>query len=258
MKLGLTEKRVLVTGSSKGIGLTIAKGFLREGAKVVLNSRKQEELDECKENLIKGNTSSQLLPIACDFTQHEDIIALKKQIIQEWNGIDIIVANVGSGKSVPDAIPEVKHWDRVFSLNFDSALYTAREFYPLLQSSKGSLIFISSITGMEALGAPTDYSVAKTAVIAFAKNLARKIASEGIRVNCIAPGNIYFEGGSWDEKIKSDPQKIKHLIKNSVPMQRFGKPEEVADAVLFLSSERASFITGTVLKIDGGQTAGMF
>ena len=258
MKLGLTEKRVLVTGSSKGIGLTIAKGFLREGAKVVLSSRNQKELDRCKEKLIKENASSQILAIRCDFTRHEDVSALMKQIVEEWEGLDIVVANVGSGKSVPEAIPDAKQWDHVFSLNFDSALYTAREFYPLLLSSKGSLIFISSIVGMEAFGAPIDYSVAKTAVIAFAKNLARKVGSEGIRVNCIAPGNIYFEGGSWDEKIKSEPQKIKHLIKNSVPMQRFGKPEEVADAVLFLSSERASFITGAVLKIDGGQTAGMF
>ena len=101
-------------------------------------------------------------------------------------------------------------------------------------------------------------TVAKTAIIAFAKNLARKVAADGVRVNCIAPGNIYFEGGSWDEKIQLDSQKIKKLIENTVPMQRFGNAEEFADAVLFISSERASFITGSVLRVDGGQTAGIF
>ena len=180
------------------------------------------------------------------------------QIIKEWEGLDIIVANVGSGKSVSETILDSKHWDYVFSLNFDSALNTAREFYPLLLSSKGNLIFISSIVGLEAFGAPTDYSVAKTAVIAFSKNFARKVAVDGVRVNCIAPGNIYFEGGTWDDKIQSDSHRIEHLIETTVPMQRFGKPEEIADAVLFLSSERASFITGALLRVDGGQTTGLF
>ncbi|MBT6229489.1 MAG: SDR family oxidoreductase, partial [Candidatus Scalindua sp.] len=122
----------------------------------------------------------------------------------------------------------------------------------------GNLLFIASVAGMEALGAPVDYSVAKTAVIAFSKNLARKAAVDGIRVNCIAPGNIFFEGGSWDKKILEAPEQIKQLIDTTVPMQRFGQPEEIVDAVLFLCSERASFITGSVLKVDGGQTTGIF
>ena len=120
------------------------------------------------------------------------------------------------------------------------------------------MLFIASVAGMEALGAPVDYSVAKTAVIAFSKNLARKAAVDGIRVNCIAPGNIFFEGGSWDKKILEAPEQIKQLIDTTVPMQRFGQPEEIVDAVLFLCSERASFITGSVLKVDGGQTTGIF
>lgn len=258
MNLGLANKRVLVTGSSRGIGLAIAKAFLDEGAQVVLSSRNQKELDQCVEKIIGENSSSRVLSIRCDFTRSEDISALKQQILEEWEGVDIIVANVGSGKSVKTPIPDAKDWEQVFSLNFDSALSTAREFCPLLQLSKGSIISISSIAGMEAFGAPTDYSVAKTAVLAFSKNLARKVASDGVRVNCIAPGNIYFEGGSWDEKIQSDPDGIQQLIESTVPMQRFGKPEEIADAVLFLSSERAPFITGTVLKVDGGQTIGLF
>ncbi len=182
---------------------------------------------------------------------------MKEKIAEHWGELDIVVVNVGSGESVFDVIPDKDNFKKVFSLNFDSAVYTAREFYPLLKSTKGNMIFISSIAGLEVLGAPIDYAVAKTAMISFAKNLARKVAVDGVRVNCIAPGNINFKGGSWDEKLQLDPHRINQLIIDTVPMQRFGKPDEIADAVLFLSSEKASFITGTVLRVDGGQTVGM-
>ena len=123
----------------------------------------------------------------------------------------------------------------------------------MLENSNGSLLFISSIAGLEAFGAPTDYSTAKAAIMALSKNLASKLAPN-VRVNVIAPGNIYFEGGSWDEKIIKDKTRIDKIIKSEVPMKRFGFPEEVAASVVFLSSEKAKFITGTTLVIDGGQT----
>ena len=110
---------------------------------------------------------------------------------------------------------------------------------------------------MEAFGAPVDYSTAKSAVSALAKNMARKLAQE-VRVNVLAPGNVYFPGGSWDEKIQQDPDRVERIIESTVPMNRFGTPEEMADAVLFLCSERAKFITGSTLVVDGGQTVGVF
>ena len=123
----------------------------------------------------------------------------------------------------------------------------------MLKKSKGCLLFISSIAGMEAFGAPTDYSTAKTALIALSKNIARKVAP-AVRVNVIVPGNVFFEGGSLDEKIKKDKKRIDKIIKNTVPMNRFGTPEEIANAAVFLCSDRAKFITGTTLIVDGGQT----
>jgi len=127
----------------------------------------------------------------------------------------------------------------------------------MLEKSSGVLLFISSIAGIEAFGAPTDYSTAKTAVIALAKNMARKLAKE-VRVNVLAPGNVLFPGGSWDEKIKDDPSEVEKIIESTVPMNRFGMPEEIADAAVFLCSERAGFITGSVLVVDGGQTVRVF
>jgi len=123
----------------------------------------------------------------------------------------------------------------------------------MLKKSQGVLLFISSIAGIEAFGAPTDYSTAKSAIIALAKNMARKLAPT-VRVNVVAPGNVYFKGGSWDDKIKKNKKLVDNMIKATVPMKRFATPEEIADAAIFLCSGAASFITGETLVVDGGQT----
>ncbi len=132
-----------------------------------------------------------------------------------------------------------------------------RATLPMLEASGGCLLFVSSIDGLEAIGAPTDYSVAKSALIAQSKQMARRLAPQ-VRVNCLAPGNVHFSGGSWDEKVREDPQRVESLIQTTVPMQRFGTPAEIAEAALFLCSARAAFITGACLVVDGGQTVGVF
>ncbi len=257
MELGLKDKRVLVTGSSRGIGLAIAKGFLGEGARVVLTGRSDRYLEQARLRLC-SDFPQMVLALNCDFSKHGDVGALKDRIIESLDGLDILVNNVGDGRSMPDVVPCKDHFDAVFRQNFDVAVNAVREFLPLINDSKGNILFISSIAGMEAFGAPVDYSVAKTAILSFSKNIARKLAGNQVRVNCIAPGNVYFEGGSWDEKIKSNPEKIRKLIEATIPMNRFGTPEEIANAALFLCSERAGFITGAVLCVDGGQTVTLF
>jgi len=183
---------------------------------------------------------------------------LKVEIKDKWNDLDIVIVNVGDGRSVPDALPDDEQWQKTWSSNFESTLQTARTFLPMLKRSKGCLLFVSSIAGMEAFGAPTDYSTAKSAIIALSKNMARKLASESVRVNVIAPGNVYFKGGSWDEKIQQDKKRVDEIIRSTVPMNRFATPQEIADSVLFLCSDRAGFITGTTLVVDGGQTVRVF
>ena len=254
MDLGLLGKNVLVAGSSQGIGLSIAQAFLEEGARVVLTSKNIHELEKVKQLLNEKYDSQNVLIFACDFTKLSDIEALKANTISSLGSLDVLIANVGSGKSLPDPIPAQEQFNMAFDLNFNTAVNSARVFHPLLKETRGNIIFIGSIAGIEAFGAPTDYSVAKSAVIAFSKNLARKIAREGVRVNCIAPGNVFFAGGTWDEKIQQNADRVAKLIENTVPMNRFGKPEEIADACLFLASQRASFITGALLCVDGGQT----
>ena len=167
-----------------------------------------------------------------------------------------MVVNVGSGESVLDILPNTDDWKKTWDINFESALQTTRVFLQMLLESKGVLLYVSSIAGIEDFGAPTDYSTAKTAVISLAKNIARKTAPN-VRVNVIAPGNIYFENGSWDKKIKEDQEGVDNMINSKVPMKRFGYPEEVGDAAVFLCSDKSKFITGTTLIIDGGQTLGL-
>ena len=257
MDLGLKNKHVLITGSSRGIGLAIAESFLQEDAKTCLVSRGSNALFESEKKLQDTYGLESVFACKCDCTNIESLNDLKSEVEDRWSSLDIVVVNVGDGQSVSDALPDDEQWRRTWSNNFESALQTARVFLPMLKKSKGSLLFVSSIAGVEAFGAPTDYSTAKTAIIALAKNMARKLASNNVRVNTIAPGNVLFNGGSWDEKTRQDKKRVEKIIKSTVPMNRFASPQEIADSAVFLCSDRASFITGATLVVDGGQTVGV-
>lgn len=257
MDLGLTNKRILVTGASRGIGAAIAKSFLQEGANTCIVSRGSSQLYETESELIRKYGKDRVFAEKCDCTNPNELELLRSRVSEKWHGIDVVIANIGDGRSVPDPLPEDAQWKKTWSNNFESALHTSRIFLPLLRESKGCLLFVSSITAMEAFGAPVDYSTAKCAVAALSKNMARKLAQH-VRVNVLAPGNVLFPGGVWDEKISKDPESVNAIIESTVPMKRFGKPEDMADAAVFLCSERASFITGSIMVVDGGQTVGVF
>ena len=256
MELNLDNKKVLITGASRGIGLSIAESFLKENALTWIVSRGSDNLykNEKKLHDIYGLNSS--FASKCDCTNLNSLYNLKDQIKEKWNCLDILIVNVGDGRSSSDPMPTSNFWSKAWENNFESALNTSRVFLPMLEESKGCLLFISSIAGIEAIGAPTDYSTAKAAINALSKNLAKKLAPN-VRVNVLAPGNVYFKGGSWDEKIQKDKDKIQNLIKSTVPMNRFATPNEIADSAVFLCSDRASFITGSTLVVDGGQTSGL-
>lgn len=256
MDLDLKNKKVLITGASRGIGLGIANSFLTENANVCMVSRGSKNLFDNEMKLKNEYGADKVWAAKCDCTKTGDLEKLKKRVKKEWGSLDVVVVNVGSGESVLDILPNTDDWKKTWDINFESALQTTRVFLQMLLESKGVLLYVSSIAGIEDFGAPTDYSTAKTAVISLAKNIARK-AAPNVRVNVIAPGNIYFENGSWDKKIKEDQAGVDNMLNSKVPMKRFGYPEEVGDAAVFLCSDKSKFITGTTLIIDGGQTSGL-
>lgn len=253
----LSNKVALVSGSSKGIGKSIAQHLLMNGATVYLTGRTESELENTYlewYNQYKGH----VFRFQGDLLKTEIINELLNYIEQNSQKLDIVIANIGSGKSqmgwdVPDSL-----WNESMEMNFHGAIRLARESIKRMKCQKhGSILFISSIAGVEAIEAPVPYSCAKAALLAYMKNTSRLIGPEGIRMNAISPGNIFFEGGTWGNKMKENPNSINTYIRDNVPLQKFGKPEDIASLVCYLVSDDASFITGSNIVIDGGQTRGL-
>ena len=249
MDLELKGKNALVTGSSKGIGYAIATLLHKEGCNVTINGRNNETLKK-----IITSFKERMHYCAADVTSIDDCNTLIKETISHWGSIDILVCNVGSGTSVNPGDENFEEWQKVFSNNFYSAVNVIEAAKNELSKSGGSIVCISSIAGMESSGAPVTYSVAKTALNTYVKNISRPLAKLGIRINAVVPGNIIFESSVWTKKLSENPQDVEKMLKNEVAMQRFGKPQEIANFVVFLCSEKSSFATGSLFVVDGGQT----
>lgn len=255
MDLGLNDKVVLITGSSRGIGKAIASAFLAEGAKVIITSRDENSLNNIYKELSDKYGGASVCSYQGDMTQINTIASSLDSGLKNFGKIDVLVANIGTGKSKPGLEVDRSEWERMLNQNLLGSVEVVKAVAPIMRrSGSGNIVFISSIAGREVSEAPLAYSVAKSGLISLSKTLSCLMAGDNIRVNVVAPGNIRFEGGRWEEIIKEKPRIIEEYIKKSVPMQRFGKPEEVANAVVFLASERASFITGACLVVDGGET----
>jgi len=252
MNLNLSNKTFIISGSSKGLGLKMAETLLSEGANVVINGRRKNLIKK-QFDILNLKFKSKVAFINGDIRKNYVLKKMKHFVKRKWSRLDGIVANAGISKAKKNNFSSEKDFFWHQKYNFLTAFNFVNYFLEDIKKTQGSIIFISSIASLKDVGAPLGFVSGKLSINFYSKFLANKLARYNVNVNNIIPGNIYFKGGNWDKKMKKNPKKIKKMIKDKVPLGRFGKPEEIANLVAFLLSSKSSFITGAEIIIDGGQ-----
>jgi len=248
MDLGLKGKRVAVTGGSKGIGRAIALGFAAEGADVSICARKKEDVAATVAALTAKGVKAFGQPF--DVADGPTLKAWIEASAAELGGLDALVCNV-SALAVGDT---AETWEKSFQTDMMHSVNAVQAAVPFLEkSASASIVLISSVSGFEVDFAAGSYGAIKAALIHYAKGLSRQLVGKGIRVNCVSPGNTYFEGGIWQNIENNMPDLFKSTLSVN-PTGKFGTAEEVAHGVVFISSPMASRISGTNLVIDGALT----
>ena len=252
MDLGLKDKVVVVTGASRGIGRAIAHGFADEGARLSICGRTEDTLQSVTGELTaKG---AQVFAKLTDVTDTGQVDAFISETVKTYGRIDVVVNNVGGSRRTPLEDISDTEWHEILDLNLVSAARINRLAIPEMKRQGGGVILmITSIYGREGGGHIT-YNASKAAEISMTKSLARELAPDNIRVNSVAPGSILFPGGGWARRMAADPEAMETFVKRDMPLGRFGNPEEIADVVVFLTSERASLVTGACVNVDGCQS----
>lgn len=256
MNLGLTDQVALVSGASRGIGFSIAAAFAAEGCKVAIVARDGVALAAAAERLTATAGAGRILAIAADMGNEAEVAEAVARTEAELGPIRAAVANAGSGAARTGVDLGRADWQSAFDANFYPATLLASALLPRMAARRlGSLTFVSSIAGSEAIRAPIPYAAAKAALNMAVKAYAQQVGSANVRVNAVAPGNVFFPGGSWAQKFEDAGKKalFAEYIEREVALRRFATPREIADVVVFLASTRASFVSGAIVAADGGQ-----
>jgi len=243
----MSERRqvALVSGSTRGIGKAIAEQLVLDGYIVVQNSRSSVQDGE-----LVGQTH-----IRADVTNPSDCKELIEEIVEIYGQLNLLVCNVGSGKSLSTSVGTEESWDHFLSINLNSTTYLVNSALKALITTKGNAVAISSICGEDpTIEAPIGYTTAKAGLEMFMKTMAVRYGKKGLRFNVVSPGNVLFEGSVWAQKLRDDKDAVNSYLERQVPLARFITPKEIAAAVSFLAGSHAQSITGVVLPVDGGQS----
>ena len=238
----LTGKVALITGATGGIGISIAKKMKLSGAKLILSGTKKEVLTK-----LEAELGHDVKSIVTDLGNKDDIISLAKEAEQFFGAIDILVNNAGITADGLLLRMKDEDWDRVIDINLSASMRLTRQVIRgMLKRKYGRIIFISSIVGHTGNAGQSNYAASKSALVGLTKSIAAEVASRGITCNLVAPG---FISTPMTDKLSEDQKN--NIIKN-IPVDRLGDPDDISSGCLYLSSEEASFITGTTLHINGG------
>ena len=245
----LNGKKALVTGGSVGIGKAIAASFVKNGASVAIFATNEEKVKQAVAELEQSKvTSTQdiqyfLVDVSKKILVDEAVAAL----LNKWNDLDILVNNAGITRDGFIIKMTEEEWDEVLNINLKSVFNTCKAVSrQMMKSKKGKIINISSVVGLIGSAAQVNYAASKAGMIGFSKSLAKELARKNICVNCIAPGYIQTR---MTEALTDD---VKEKILSSIPFNRYGTTEDIAQAALFLASNMSDYITGQVLTVDGG------
>ena len=246
----LENKTIIITGASSGIGAAAAKLFTQEGASVVLGARREHELEQLVEQISKEHGKATCL--AGDVTDENYSRKLVDLAVKHFGGLNGAFNNAGM-MGITEPVPEmtVENWHSVINTNLTSAFFAAKAQIPVLvKQGNGSIVFTSSFVGFNNGGMPGmgAYAASKAGLIGFAQSLASEHAAEGVRVSTLLPGGTYTD-------MAGDDPEAHEFISNLHPIKRMADPKEIAQAALFLLSDRSSFITGSPVSVDGGMGA---
>lgn len=239
---------IVIGGGSKGIGLSIAKHLLNLGSIVITCSRTRPKLGQI------SKAKDHIVPFIVDLSNEADTKKAIADIVDKYGYISAVVCNAGNGRSVPPGNESFDEWQRIFAANLWTTTNLVEASVPFLQKTMGSIVCISSICGEEVVpNAPVTYSAAKSALNSYVRGIARPLGKKNIRINGISLGNMFFEGSTWEQKLKDNPSAVNSLLNDEVSIQKFGHPQDVSNLVEYLLSDLSCYASGSIWRLDGGQ-----